>query len=89
MKIYDTFGDRMLIIARVFNGHSDTQYIADYSFSTQAATILGVRDRNLGDNAGYVAENIVMMITLTGTRDAVRKIVNMTDSSEYILTDSV
>ena len=89
-RIFDTFGDRMLILAHMFNERSDTYYIADYSFSTQAATILDVYDPYLRQyNAGYAAENIVMMITLIDASIVVRKIVNMTDCSEYILTDPV
>jgi hypothetical protein len=88
-KIYDTFGDRMLILARV--GCNNESYIVDYSFSTQAATVLDGCGPHVGErhNAGYAAENIVMIITLIKFRYVVRKIVNMTDQSEYILTDSV
>ena len=90
-KIYDTFGDRMLIRARTNSEcHEYAYYIAEYSFSSNTLTILDVDElRGRHYKAAYVAENIVSMITLINARNVVRKMINMIDQSEYIFTDSV
>ena len=90
-RIFDTVGDRMLISAHVYSGCHEyplPYYIADYSFSSKTLTILDV-DNLRRRNACYAAENIVMTMMLTGANTVVRKMINLSDRSEYILTDPV
>jgi hypothetical protein len=92
-RIFDTSGDHVLVLVRPEDGDhtSAIGFVADYNLSSSSLTILDMVIVS-AYNARYAAENIVMSISATVDHQMARitrKVYNLTDGSNYVLTDEM